>query len=98
MPENPLKPIEDFDPELLKTLQAAQMMALGEGGALPKKVKLLIALALDASHGSANGVKALSGAAMANGATKQEVAEALRVAYYISGAGSVYTAADAFRT
>ena len=34
--------------------------------------------------------------AMQAGATREEVMEALRVANYISGVGSVYTAAKAF--
>jgi alkylhydroperoxidase/carboxymuconolactone decarboxylase family protein YurZ len=35
--------------------------------------------------------------AMKAGASKEEIAEAIRVAQYISGVGSVYTAARAFR-
>ena len=31
------------------------------------------------------------------GATREEIAEAVRVAYYISGVGSVYTAAQALK-
>jgi len=63
---------------------------------LPKKFKILIAMALDASHGTVEGVKALAQAAIQAGATKEEVTEALRVTQYISGVGSVYTAARAF--
>jgi len=53
-------------------------------------------MALDASHGAIQGVKALAQLAMQAGATKEEIAEALRVVQYISGVGSVYTAAHAF--
>jgi alkylhydroperoxidase/carboxymuconolactone decarboxylase family protein YurZ len=34
---------------------------------------------------------------MKAGATKEEIAETMRVVQYISGVGSVYTAADAFK-
>ena len=92
MAEDPLKALEELDPELVELVRNTSEFALAEG-ALPKKVKLLIAMALDAAHGAVGGVTALARAAMAAGATRQEVAEALRVAQYVSGAGSVYTAA-----
>ncbi len=94
MSEYPLKIFEKLDPELLKLVENTRELALTDG-ALPKKFKLLIAMALDASHGAVQGVKALAQAAMQAGATKEEITEALRVAQYVSGAGSVYTAAHA---
>jgi hypothetical protein len=51
MPEDPLKTIESLDPALLECVEASRALALSEG-ALPAKVKLLIAMALDASHGA----------------------------------------------
>ena len=95
MHENPLKVFEDIDPDLLKLVVDTSEFALADG-ALPRKFKLLIAMALDASHGAVGGVKALAQAAMEAGATKEEIAEALRVAQYVSGVGCVYTAAHAF--
>ena len=91
MTENPLKTLERLDPELLRLVEETQQFALSDG-ALPRKFKLLIALALDAAHGAVEGVKSLAQAAMRAGATKEEIAEALRVAQYTSGVGSVYTA------
>jgi alkylhydroperoxidase/carboxymuconolactone decarboxylase family protein YurZ len=96
MAENPLKIIEKLDLELVKNVEATQTLALADG-VLPKKVKLLMAMALDASHGTVEGVKALTQQAMKAGATKEEIMETLRVAQYVSGAGSVYTAAHAFK-
>lgn len=95
MHENPLKVFEDIDPDLLKLVVDTSEFALADG-ALPRKFKLLIAMALDASHGAVGGVKALAQTAMEAGATKEEIAEALRVAQYVSGVGCVYTAAHAF--
>lgn len=93
---NPLKIFEMLDPELLKLVGNTRELALTEG-ALPKKFKLLIAMALDASHGTIEGVRALAQAAIGAGATKEEITETLRVAHYISGVGSVYTAAHALK-
>jgi alkylhydroperoxidase/carboxymuconolactone decarboxylase family protein YurZ len=94
MSENPLKIFELLDPELLKHVENTREFALADG-ALPTKFKLLIAMALDAAHGAVQGVRALAQAAMQAGATKEEVTEALRVAQYVCGVGSVYTAAHA---
>ena len=95
MSGDPLKVFKGLDPQLLKLVGNTRELALAEG-ALPKKFKILIAMALDASHGAVEGVKALARAAIQAGATKEEITEALRVAQYISGVGSVYTAARAF--
>jgi len=96
MSEHPLKILKSLDPELLKLVENTSEFALADG-ALPKKLKLLIAMALDASHGAVQGVRALAQAAIQAGATKEEIIEALRVAQYISGVGSVYTAAQALK-
>jgi alkylhydroperoxidase/carboxymuconolactone decarboxylase family protein YurZ len=96
MPEHPLKLFEDLDPDLLKLVRETSEFAMADG-ALPRKFKLLIAMALDAAHGAVGGVEALAREAMAAGATKAEVAEALRVAQYVCGVGSVYTAAHALK-
>ncbi len=94
MAENPLKTFEKVDPKLLKLVEDNRQLALSDG-VLPKKFKLLIAMVLDASHGAVGGVTSLARAAMQAGASKEEIAEALRVAHYITGAGSIYTAARA---
>jgi alkylhydroperoxidase/carboxymuconolactone decarboxylase family protein YurZ len=96
MSGDPLKVFEGLDPQLLELVGNTRRLALAEG-ALPKKVKLLMAMALDASHGTVEGVKALAQAALRAGASKDEITEAVRVAQYISGVGSVYTAAHALK-
>jgi alkylhydroperoxidase/carboxymuconolactone decarboxylase family protein YurZ len=96
MREHPLKIFETLDPELLGLVGNTREFALADG-ALPKKFKLLIAMALDAAHGASEGVKALAQAAQQAGSTKEEITEALRVAQYVTGVGSVYTAAHALR-
>ena len=96
MAEHPLKIYEDLDPKLLSLVNDTRDLALADG-ALPRKIKLLIAMVLDAVHGVPEGVKSLAREAMKAGATKEEIAEALRVAQYICGVGCVYTAARALK-
>ena len=96
MAESPLKVFETLDPELLKLVNDNRQLALSDG-ALPRKFKLLIAMALDASQGAVDGVTSLARSAMQDGATKQEIAEALRVTQYICGVGSVHIAARALK-
>jgi alkylhydroperoxidase/carboxymuconolactone decarboxylase family protein YurZ len=96
MQEHPLKTLEKLDPEIIRLVEDTRQLVLGDG-ALPGKFKLLIALALDAAHCAVDGVKSLAQAAMEAGATKEEITEALRVALYVSGVGSVYTASRALK-
>jgi alkylhydroperoxidase/carboxymuconolactone decarboxylase family protein YurZ len=96
MTEHPLKIYEDLDPKLLNLVNNTQKLALADG-ALSRKVKLLIAMVLDAVHGATDGVRSLAKEAMEAGATREEIAEALRVAQYICGVGCVYTAARALK-
>ena len=94
MNKNPLEIIEKNDQELFDAINASRTLAFKES-ALPLKEKLLIALALDASHGAVEGVKTLAKRALDSGASKEEIMDTLRVAYFISGVGSIYTAARA---
>ena len=96
MSQHPLDVFKRIDPELLKVVETTRAMALADG-ALPRKFKFLIAMALDAAHGADKGVNSLAQQAMKAGASKEEVAEALRVALYISGVGSTYTAGRALQ-
>lgn len=60
-------------------------------------IKYLMALAFDAAHGATNGVAALAREAIAAGATRQEIAETLRVAAQLGGEGTLYTASQAMK-
>ena len=94
MAEHPLNVFEQNDPGLFKLVTDTKALAVADG-ALPKKVKLLIAMALDAAHGTESGVRSLALQAKEAGATNQEILEAIRVTHYICGVGPVYTAARA---
>jgi alkylhydroperoxidase/carboxymuconolactone decarboxylase family protein YurZ len=91
MPEDPLAALKKIDPRMKDHLEDMSELIYG-AGALPKKFKLLVALAFDAAHGADMGVRALARAALCEGATQEEIAEVLRVAYHLSGVGTLYTA------
>jgi len=97
MPDSPLQILNQMDPKLMTLVEESRQLAFSEG-ALPVKFKILIALALDASHGAVEGVKSLAEAAGREGATNQEIAETLRVTQFISGVGSLYTSSRALRS
>jgi alkylhydroperoxidase/carboxymuconolactone decarboxylase family protein YurZ len=96
MPENPLEAVLKIDPGLVEHMRTADDWAFADG-ALSRKTKLLIALAYDAAHGAANGVRSLAHDAIKAGATREEIGEALRVAYVLSGIGSVYVASQGLK-
>ena len=91
MPGHPLAAIWKLDPDLKAHMDRASEFTYTDG-ALPRKFKLLIALSFDAALGKERGVKSLSEQAIAAGATIPEIIEALRVAYYLTGFQSTYTA------
>jgi alkylhydroperoxidase/carboxymuconolactone decarboxylase family protein YurZ len=91
MANHPLSTMDKLDPEFMKHLKDTETLVYADG-ALPRKVKLLMAMAFDAAEGAAGGVRALAEQAMKAGATKEEIAEALRVAFHLSGIGTLYAA------
>ncbi len=97
MSENPLATMQKLDPELFDHLQTTHKLIF-EDGALSKKIKLLIAMAFDAAYGAEGGVQSLATRAKEAGATEKEIAEALRVAYHLSGVGAMYTASRALKS
>jgi alkylhydroperoxidase/carboxymuconolactone decarboxylase family protein YurZ len=91
MPDHPLSTMKMLDPEFMKHVEETDALVYADG-ALPRKVKLLMAMAFDAAEGAAGGVRALAEQAMKAGATKEEIAETLRVTFHLSGVGSLYAA------
>jgi len=95
---NPLACLGNIDPELFKLIEETRKVTYSEqAGGLSRKYKILIAMAIDASHGAAGGVGSLAKQAMAAGATKQEIGAALRVVNMICGVGSMHTAAQGLK-
>jgi len=96
MPEDPLGTLKKLDPRYMEEFGKMEDLVYSDG-ALPKKVKLLMALAFDAANGAVNGVAALARQAMAAGASRQEIAETLRVAAQLGGEGTLFTASVALK-
>ncbi len=90
MPD-PLETMRKIDPVFMKSFDAADDLTFNDG-ALPRRVKLLMAMAFDAASGAEEGVAALARAAVKEGATKEEIAETIRVAVNLAGVGAAYTA------
>ena len=96
MPDDPLSSVAEIDPALVEHVKSEDHWAFADG-ALSRKTKLLIAAAFDAAQGATHGARFLVEQAVEAGASKEEVGEALRVAYVMSGRGSVYVAAHAVK-
>jgi alkylhydroperoxidase/carboxymuconolactone decarboxylase family protein YurZ len=89
---NPLDVYRKFDPKVIESFDNLQDLAFAEG-ALSRKIKLLIALTIDAEQGTVEGATNLGRRAIKLGASKEEIVETLRVAYYIGGNRALFTSA-----
>ncbi len=89
-----IQKIEQTDPEFFRVVAESHDLIMGPG-TLDPNVKALISLAVDAFAGS-SGVKPLADVARRAGATEAEIAEALRLAYYVAGNKVLFTAMVAF--
>ena len=90
---NPLDVYAEFDPKVIEYYKNLQDLTYGSG-ALQPKFKLLIAMAIDVEHGALQGAVALGGRAIKLGATREEIVEALRVAYQIGGNRALFTSSQ----
>jgi|Deesub1362B_J571_1020462.scaffolds.fasta_scaffold00016_85 alkylhydroperoxidase/carboxymuconolactone decarboxylase family protein YurZ len=94
--KNPLDVIKKLDEDIFNSIKNLEELAFSDGE-IPIKYKILMAMAIDAVLGADEGVRSLVKAAIDVGASRKEIAEAVRVAYYIGGAGSLYTAAKGLK-
>jgi len=83
------------DPKLVEMVGELREYVMTPG-ALDAKTKTLIAMALDAAYGAADGVGSLANAARKLGATEAEITEVLRIVYYIAGMGAMSAGSHAF--
>ena len=96
MSNDPYTVYRDFDAELVDDFLDSEKKLFTEG-VLSKKMKYLIAVALGAFNTSEGGVRAYTRNALREGATWEEIKEALRVAYYIGDANPFWTFVRSFR-
>ena len=69
-----LSTIMKIDPKFMDHVKRTEDMVYADG-AVPRKMKLLFAMAFDASHGAVNGVRSLAQSAVRAGATQEEIRE-----------------------
>jgi len=81
---------------LLKNVAGVREAVLQEG-ALSLKVKTMMTMLCDALLGHADGVATIANRARAAGATEDEIAETVGVAFLFGGMPALVTGANAFR-
>jgi alkylhydroperoxidase/carboxymuconolactone decarboxylase family protein YurZ len=91
-----IEALAERDPEFYRAVKSVAEAAAAPG-ALDAKTKTLITLALDASHGASEGVAVLARRARDLGASEEEIAEALRLAYFVAGNIVLVTSGAAYR-
>ena len=83
-------------PELFKVVDGARELVLTDG-ALSLKVKTLMTMLCDALLAHPDGVAAIANRARAAGATEEEIAETVGVAFLFGGMPALVTGANAFK-
>ena len=88
--------LEQSAPDLLKDVASFRESVLTDG-ALSLKVKTLMTMLCDALLGHHDGVTAIANRARAAGASEEEIAETVGVAFLFGGMPALVTGANAFR-
>lgn len=88
--------LEKNAPDLLKNVGSVRESVLSDG-ALSLKTKTLMTMLCDALLGHADGVANIANRARTAGATEDEIAETLGVAFLFGGMPALVTGANAFR-
>ena len=88
--------LEENAPDLLKNVAGVREAVLQEG-VLSLKVKTMMTMLCDALLGHADGVATIANRARAAGATEDEIAETVGVAFLFGGMPALVTGANAFR-
>ena len=84
------------DPEMAEVLTTNRDFII-QDGAISAKVKTLMMMMCDALLAHEDGVKAIADRARGMGATEEEIAETIRVAYWMGGLPALVTGMNAFR-
>ena len=84
------------DPKLLEHQNALREYVMSDG-ALSAKVKTLMTMLCDALLAHQDGVRVISDRARGMGASEQEIAETVQVAFLMGGLPALVTGCNAFR-
>jgi alkylhydroperoxidase/carboxymuconolactone decarboxylase family protein YurZ len=91
-----LRPLAQSDPEFAQ--RVVDLMGFAQAdGALDSKTKTLMSLLGDALLGHPEGVAAIAGRARQEGASEQEIAETVRMAFMSGGLPALVTGLRAFK-
>ena len=88
--------LEKNDPQMLAQI-AAMRAFIEQDGALPLKIKTLMCMLVDAILARPEGVRAIADRARTQGASEQEIAETIRIAFLFNGMPGMVTALEAFK-
>ena len=95
-PPSYLETLGKADPKMLEHVTAVREYVIADG-ALSAKVKTLMTMLCDALLAHENGVHVISQRARALGASEEEIAETVQVAYLMGGTPALVTGCNAFR-
>ena len=96
MADHPLREVEKLDPDYISGIYKTDGELLA-AGKVPAKYKVMVAMALDANNGDLAGVRALTERAMAEGLSKEELLEIIKVIHHVVGVGKVFTISEALK-
>ena len=94
-PPNYRDALQSNDPKMAELLDTGREFILTDG-ALSAKVKTLMTMVCDALLTHHDGVRVIAERARGMGATEGEIAEAVRVAYWMGGLPALVTGCNAF--
>ncbi|MDA0263880.1 MAG: carboxymuconolactone decarboxylase family protein [Chloroflexi bacterium] len=89
--------LEQNAPELMKVVSASRECVLPDGALSLKSTKTLMSMLCDALLGHDGGVTTIANRARAAGATEEEIAETVGVAFLFGGMPALVTGANAFK-
>jgi len=87
--------LQKYDPKMSEWVTEGREFIITDG-ALSAKVKTLMTMLCDALLAHEGGVKAIGNRARSMGATEEEIAETIRVAFWMGGLPALVTGANAF--
>ncbi|MDR0519943.1 MAG: TIM barrel protein [Clostridiales Family XIII bacterium] len=92
-----LRPLAEGDPVLYDAVQRVQDIHHGTAGSIPLKYRLLLTVVADTLALHPAGAVACAKEALAAGATREQIAEAIRVAYAAGGLPPVLESIDIYK-
>lgn len=90
-----LDAVAKHDPAFLPLVESEREFIM-QDGAIPAKYKILMTMVCDALLGHDRGCETIANRARAAGATEEEIAEAVRIAYHFGGVPALVSSLGAY--